>query len=98
MYIFLSSVFFLRQGVDLNSASMTCLCFALYSFAGIRLAVRTALSVLTLGSDSQGVRQSLGLITVCRVRTFCHVLDFIFVYTEFHLLFCHLDAGNLSSL
>lgn len=57
-----------------------------------------ALSILTLGSHSQGVGLSLGPITVGRARTVSYMLDFIFVYVKFHLLFYHLVAGNLPSL
>lgn len=53
-------------------------------------------SILTLGSHSQGL--SLCPITVGRVKTVLSVLDFVFVYIELHLLFYHLDAGNLLCL
>lgn len=55
-------------------------------------------SILTLGPSFQGARLSLGAITVDRVRTVSYVLNFIFVYIELHLLFYHLDAGNLPCL
>lgn len=55
-------------------------------------------SILTLGPSFQGARLSLGAITVGRVRTVSYVLNFIFVCIELHLLFYHLDAGNLPCL
>lgn len=98
---------FWDRRMNFNSGSTMCLCFALCSFAGIWLAVWIlalgercemvfiAPSALTLGSRSQEGSLRVEPIPAGRVRTVFHVLDFIFVYTDYHLFFYHLVAGNL---